>query len=570
MALALTALLAVWFGGPVRAADTLDQFAPKAGIVIGNSSALLGARMAQTFTPTLTGQLDKVSLFAGSYIGYIQPAFSIQIWAVDPNAPALANVGPTPTVRPELGAAGSLTWQTFDLSPTVPVTAGHQYAIVVSSSANTFRWGFLNPGDLDGGNLWMCCVGTAWTPTASEDFGFKTYVAGGTPPPPPPPTNHPPSIFPTSGQASASEGTAPMMTGSVIDPDPGDTVSLKPNWGTVATTNPGNWLWTGTAADEDVPQPQVTITATDSHGATATATFTVKIDALAPTPVISTGPTLQALSTKLLEGTPISLSGTAWSPDASDRTHGFTFKWTATRDGSTFASGPGATFTFTPDDDGVYTVVLEATDDGNATGQTSLSLVVDNVPPSAQILSFVPSINIPNLILPNELITFTGTYRDPGTADTITATWDFGDQTPTATGLTATHWYSKPGSYPVTLTVSDGDRNGTGTATVMVPVQTPAQALGPIADYVRGLKTLNDGQKNSLIAKLNAASDALDRGNTNAASNQLEAFLNELQADMKTGKVTPGDASNLRLAANAVLGALGTYNRFLDWWSLGL
>ena len=104
----------------------------------------------------------------------------------------------------------------------------------------------------------------------------------------------------------------------------------------------------------------------------------------------------------------------------------------------------------------------------------------------------------------------------------------------------------------------------------MVPVQTPAQALGPIADYVRGLKTLNDGQKNSLIAKLNAASDALDRGNTNAASNQLEAFLNELQADMKTGKVTPGDASNLRLAANAVLGALGTYNRFLDWWSLGL
>src|SRR6266566_2217874 len=105
----------------------------------------------------------------------------------------------------------------------------------------------------------------------------------------------------------------------------------------------------------------------------------------------------------------------SWRPDASDRTHGFTFKWTATRDGSTFASGPGATFTFTPDDDGVYTVVLEATDDGNVTGQTSLSLVVDNVPPSAQILSFVPSINIPNLILPNELITFTGTYRDPGT-----------------------------------------------------------------------------------------------------------------------------------------------------------
>ena len=567
MAVALTALLAVWFGGPVRAADTLDQFAPKPPIVIANSSSLQGARMAQTFTPQLTGQLDRVSLFGGSYIGYIRPAFSIQIWKVDPNAPALANVGPTPTIYSELGAAGSLTWQTFDLSPTVSVTAGQQYAIVVSSSVNTFRWGFLNLGDLDGGNLWMCC---AWTPSLSADFGFRTYVAGGTPPPPPPPTNHPPSIFPASAQASAFEGTAPTMTGSVIDPDPGDTVNLKATRGTVATTNPGNWLWTGTADDEDVLQPPVTITATDSHGATATATFTVKIDALAPTAIISTGPTLQALSTRLLEGSPISLTGTAWSPDASDRTKGFDLKWTATRDGSTFASASGASFTFTPDDDGVYTVVLEATDDGGMTGQTSLSLVVENVAPTAQIVSFVPSIGIPKLILPNEDITFTGNYKDPGTADTIAATWDFGDQTPTASGLTPTHRYAQPGSYTVTLTVSDGDPNGIGIATTTVTVQTPSEALGPITDYVRGLKTLNDGQKNSLIAKLKAASDSLDRGNINTATNQLEAFLNELQADLKTGKVTADDATKLRLAVNGVLGALGAYNRFMDWWSLGL
>jgi PKD domain/FIMAH domain/Bacterial Ig domain len=570
LAVALTALLAVWFGGPVRAADTLDQVAPKPPIVIANSSSLHGARMAQTFRAQQTGQLDRVSLFAGSVIGYIQPTFSIQIWTVDRNAPALANVGATPTFYPKLGAAGSLTWQTFDLSPTVSVTAGHDYAIVVSTSANTFRWGFLNPGDYDDGNLWMCCVVTAWTPTVTADFGFMTYVAGGTPPPPPPPTNHPPSIVATSAQASAFEGTAPTMTGSVIDPDPGDTVSLKATRGTVATTNPGNWLWTGTADDEDVLQPPVTITATDSHGATATATFTVKIDALAPTAVISTGPTLQALTTRLLEGSPISLTGTAWSPDASDRTKGFDLKWTASRDGSTFASGLGATFTFTPDDDGVYTVVLEATDDGGMTGQTSLSLVVENVAPTAQILSFVPSISIPKLILPNEDIAFTGSYKDPGTADTITATWDFGDQTPTASGLTPTHRYAQPGSYLVTLTVSDGDPNGIGIATTTVTVQTPSEALGPIADYVRDLKTLNDGQKNSLIAKLKAASDSLDRGNINAATNQLEAFLSELQVDLKTGKVTADEATKLRLAVNGVLGALGAYNRFMDWWSLGL
>ena len=215
-------------------------------------------------------------------------------------------------------------------------------------------------------------------------------------------------------------------------------------------------------------------------------------------------------------------------------------------------------------------MVLEATDDGGMTGQTSLSLVVENVAPTAQIVSFVPSIGIPKLILPNEDITFTGSYKDPGTADAITATWDFGDQTPTASGLTPTHRYEQPGSYTVTLTASDGDPNGIGIATTTVTVQTPSEALGPIADYVRGLKTLNDGQKNSLIAKLQAASNSLDRGNLNAATNQLEAFLNELQVDLKTGKVTEDDATKLRLAVNGVLGALGAYNRFMDWWSLGL
>jgi hypothetical protein len=99
-----------------------------------------------------------------------------------------------------------------------------------------------------------------------------------------------------------------------------------------------------------------------------------------------------------------------------------------------------------------------------------------------------------------------------------------------------------------------------------VVVQTPQAALGSIAGYVPGISTLNAGQKNSLIAKLNAATAAVARGDTTAANNQLSAFLNELQADVNTGKVSPAAASVLRSAMDAVQAALGTYNRFLEWW----
>ena len=92
--------------------------------------------------------------------------------------------------------------------------------------------------------------------------------------------------------------------------------------------------------------------------------------------------------------------------------------------------------------------------------------------------------------------------------------------------------------------------------------------MSTIIGYVQGLPGLNAGQKNSLIAKLNAASDAVGRGDTTAANNQLRAFLNELQADVKTNKVSQTAATILTADVHAIQGALGTYNRFLEWWPL--
>ena len=99
-------------------------------------------------------------------------------------------------------------------------------------------------------------------------------------------------------------------------------------------------------------------------------------------------------------------------------------------------------------------------------------------------------------------------------------------------------------------------------------METTQAVLSKIAGVVQNLSGLNAGQKNSLQVKLNAASAAAARGDSKAAHNQLNAFLNELQADVNTGKVSQGDYQVLTSEVQAVQGGLGTYNRFLEWWPL--
>ena len=55
-------------------------------------------------------------------------------------------------------------------------------------------------------------------------------------------------------------------------------------------------------------------------------------------------------------------------------------------------------------------------------------------------------------------------------------------------------------------------------------------------------------------------------GDSTAATNQLNAFLNELQAYNNSNKVSVAAYNTLRADVHTVEAALGTYNRFLGWW----
>jgi PKD domain len=566
LAIALGAGFALSFALPAQATTTytLDQFQ-----TLTNGSEI-SPWMAQTFTAGITGQLDHVSLATYLYAG----SGTVAVQSVSSAFPAGTTLG---TMSFSGGLGGYKQFHDFGFTPSISIKAGSQYAIIVKTAAG--RGSYLTwydshgSPDYSGGKLYIGSSTTAWKtdPLYGAEFAFQTWMIGGSAPPP----NQAPTVGADSSTVNVDEGTAPTMAGTFADPD-GDTVALTATAGTVTRTgtSTGTWSWTQPASDEPTSQA-VTIKADDGYGLVATASFTAVTKGVKPTVTISRAATgLSAASVSAAasfsspEGTAVSLNGSASSPSAQDNAAGFTYSWTVTKDGISFGTGSTAAFSFTPSDEGTYVATLQATDDGNMTGTSSVTITGANVAPSAKITSVSWT---PQLVLTvHQSVSFAGTFTDPGTLDTHTASWNFGDgaSSPSSpadsVAPSASHSYGAPGVYTVTLTVTDDD-NGVGQATRTVTVQTPQQALTSIAGYVQGLKGLNDGQKNSLIAKLDAASASVTRGNTTAATNQLNAFLKELQTDLNAGRISNDDMTTLRGAVNNVQAALGTYNRFLSW-----
>lgn len=88
--------------------------------------------------------------------------------------------------------------------------------------------------------------------------------------------------------------------------------------------------------------------------------------------------------------------------------------------------------------------------------------------------------------------------------------------------------------------------------TVPLPQVDPDEAIAAIGEDVEALViagSLSDGEANALTAKLDAAQRQWDRGNTTAAANVLEAFINQVEAMVGSGRLTADDAQLLIDAA---------------------
>jgi hypothetical protein len=536
---------------PAGAAGTLDAhytIPTSTGLPINGTQML-----AETFTAQATGQLDQVDLplggpwNAGGKIYIVPAGTSI---TDQPGAMTSNSFG---TYSGAMSCCS--TYRPYPIAPPYHVTLNDHYAVVVVPNPGTsVTWAEVTGGVYSGGKAWKGFQPSFWAPLAMA-FDFKTYVtADGA---------LKPTVTRLNGDVPVTEGTAPTNSGTFTDPA-GLTVHLTATSGTLSYTpaSSGNWTWTGPATDEG-PSQTVLITADDGKG-TAQATFTTESNKKAPIA------TIHGATAGVIEGATITLTASAISDSAEDNAGVFTFKWTATEYGTALPDQSGPMFTLKTDDEGSYLISLQATDDGGVSSAiVSVAILGIDSKPNVSGLQ----VSNPMIITTQQVLTFNGTYADAGSPvdGTYQATWNFGDGSSASAaapaGLTATHAYANPGTYAATLTVKDDDGTAGAATTSTITVLSPLQAIGRIGTYLQGLGDVKDGQKNSLQVKLNAAADSYQRGDTGAACNQLNAFINEVDADLKGGRLTTGEAGTLTDSARLTQRSMGCFKPLVEFLS---
>ena len=149
--------------------------------------------------------------------------------------------------------------------------------------------------------------------------------------------------------------------------DAGDAEHLTYDWRVtsygveVATSDQA--YFTLTAADSG--PFDVSLTVAEVGGGQGTATHTIYVANVAPTPSITGAPATNS------EGAAINLTASATDPNSADQAAGFSYSWTVTRGMDNLATGTEDTFSFTPEDDGSYSVTLEALDKDGDTGSVT-------------------------------------------------------------------------------------------------------------------------------------------------------------------------------------------------------
>src|SRR5439155_14941876 len=119
----------------------------------------------------------------------------------------------------------------------------------------------------------------------------------------------------------------------------------------------------------------VTYTVTDDDGGSGSDTMVVHVNNVAPT-------ANAGVDQMVNEGSVVSLSG-SFSDSGSDS---HTMLWhVVASNGQVIADGSGSSFSFTPSDNGVYTVTYSVTDDDGGVGSDVAVVTVNNVAPRVYV-----------------------------------------------------------------------------------------------------------------------------------------------------------------------------------------
>ncbi|MCY2953378.1 MAG: PKD domain-containing protein [Planctomycetota bacterium] len=155
-----------------------------------------------------------------------------------------------------------------------------------------------------------------------------------------------------------------------------------------------------------------------------------------------------------------------------------TYVWS----GATPVAGDPSKATFTPADDGTYTVTVSINDDA---ASASASIVVDNVAPTLTLNGAATSDE-------GAVYTLNLVSSDPGTDTTSSWTINWGDggvETFAGNPLSVTHIYGNgPNSYTISASATDEDGMYAASNTVSVTVENVAPVVTPIAGPTTGVR----------------------------------------------------------------------------------
>jgi len=156
------------------------------------------------------------------------------------------------------------------------------------------------------------------------------------------------------------------------------------------------------------------------------------------------------------EGSPVILAGAFTDPGTADTQ---TFAWSIKNAANVVvATGANQAITFTPTDNGVYTAMLTVTDDdGGFTSDIALVTVANANP--------IANAGVDKSVVEGTAVTLTGSFSDPGTADTQTFAWSIKNAAnvvvATGTNPAITFIPTDNGVYTATFTVTDDDGGST-------------------------------------------------------------------------------------------------------------
>lgn len=264
-----------------------------------------------------------------------------------------------------------------------------------------------------------------------------------------------------------------------------------------------------------------------------------------------------AVSGTLDEGSPVSFdASTSSDPDIGGadlgRPESLKYAWDFS---GAPDSGVNATETFGRS--GTYPVMLTVTDAFGWPGIVVHSVTIANVSPAVAAFAGAS-------LITTETYSAIGSFTDPGD-ESWTATVDYGDGSGpqplplSGKSFALAHVYSATGSFTVTVTVSD-DAGGSGSATATVNVESTAAAVQALDRAISDLLARGDiahGEANALGATLDAAARQIARGNPNAASGELGAFINQVNAAVQSGRLSAGAGQALIALAQRIIQAMG-------------